>query len=166
MISQSQSTAARAIDCPQCAAKAGEPCLNVGGIDKTSHAIRSHLHLSMVRPLPTAAACEALTRIEGTREGALPFVHWLSGAYEFRAQSSGSNNLAMGVYIHDDPKPAAMVRRHLLDIATAHGLLVSHPRKRGGGRHLVTARGRAFHAAGGDLTRFLAMWQPEPAATA
>ena len=57
--------------------------------------------------------------------------------------------------------PVAMVRRHLLDIATAHGLLVSNPILRGRARHEVTPRGRALHAAGGDLARFLAAWQPE-----
>ena len=97
-----------------------------------------------------------LTEIAGTRADTKPFVYWLDGAHEFRSQSSGANNLAMGVYLGDATKPVPTVRRALLDMATAHGLLVSHPVFKGRGRHEVTARGRALHAAGGDLQRFLA----------
>ncbi|WP_298625098.1 hypothetical protein [uncultured Zoogloea sp.] len=156
MITQGQSNAARAIACPKCLVGAGEFCLHGNPAEKTSHAIRTHLYLASVRPLPTAAVCAALTEIAGTRADTKPFVHWLDGAHEFRSQSSGANNLAMGVYLGDATKPVAMVRRALLDMATAHGLLVSHPVFKGRGRHEVTARGRALHAAGGDLQRFLA----------
>ena len=161
MISQGQSTAARAIDCPHCPAKIGQCCIHANPAEKTSHALRAHLYLSMVRPLPSAAACSALTEIVGVRADAKPFVHWLDGAHEFRSQNSGTNNLVMGVYATSGTTPVAMVRRHLLDIATAHGLLVSNPILRGRARHEVTPRGRALHVAGGDLARFLAAWQPE-----
>lgn len=156
MITQGQSNAARVIACPRCSAHPGQFCIHGNPAEKTSHAIRTHLYLASVRPLPTEAVCAALTEVVGTRADAQPFVRWLDGAHEFRAQSSAGNSLAMGVYLGDARKPVAMVRRHLLDMATAHGLLVSHPVFKGRARHEVTARGRALHAAGGDLPRFLA----------
>lgn len=157
MITQGQSNAARAIECPKCRVPPGQPCTHGDSIEKSSHAIRTHLYLASVRPLPTAAACLALTEVVGQREDAKPFIHWLDGAHEFRSQSSGASSLAMGVYVGDARKPVTMVQRHLLDLAASHGLLISHPVYKGRGRYEVTARGLAFHQAGGDLQRLAAI---------
>ena len=155
MITPAQKRAALAIACPRCHAQASQNCIHGNPAEKSSHALRTHLYLASVRPLPTEAVCATLTKIAGTRADAQPFIRWLDGAHEFRSPNSGANYLAMGVFLGDARKPVAMVRRQLLDLATAHGLLVSHPVSKGRGRHEVTARGRAFHAAGGDLARFL-----------
>ena len=88
MITQGQSNAARAIECPKCRVPPGQPCTHGDSIEKSSHAIRTHLYLASVRPMPTAAACLALTEVVGQREDAKPFIHWLDGAHEFRSQSS------------------------------------------------------------------------------
>lgn len=154
MITAKQNQAAREIVCEVCGAGIGVWC--VGMSIGSTHALRAHTVAATQRPLPTDVVCAALTQIDGRRSDAQPFVRWLDGAHDFRSQSSGANNLAMGVYLGDATKPVAMVRRALLDMATAHGLLVSHPVFKGRGRHEVTARGRALHAAGGDLQRFLA----------
>lgn len=155
MITPAQKRAALAIACPRCHAHVGQHCIHGNPTEKSSHALRTHLYLATVRPLPTEAVCAALTEVAGTRADAQPFIRWLDGAHEFRSQNSGANHLAMGVFLGNARTPVAVIRRLLLDMATAHGLLVSHPVSKGRGRFEVTVRGRAFHAAGGDLGRFL-----------
>ncbi len=162
-ISTIQHRAARAIACDTCGAPAGVPCTGITPI--YSHALRAHTFAAMGRPLPTAAVALALTQVEGQRDDAQAFVFWMDGAHEFRADTFG-NDMVMGVFRIGGSARLGKVRRALLDLATNHGLLISAVESRGRGRHIVSRRGLAFHAAGGDLDRFMANWRPELAATA
>ncbi len=162
-ISTIQHRAARAIACDTCGAPAGTPCTGITTI--YSHALRAHTFAAMGRPLPTAAVALALTQLEGQREDARSFLSWMDGAHEFRSDTFG-NDMVLGVFRCGELARIGKVRRALLDLATAHGLLISAVESRGRGRHIVSRRGLAFHAAGGDLDRFMASWRPELAASA
>ncbi len=163
ILTAAQHKAGRAIACETCGAPAGTACFNI--TSQYSHALRAHTVIAMQRPLPTAADCAALTQVDGRRADAQPFLAWLSGAHEFRSNPFG-NDMVLGVYKAGEVEMVATVRRALLELATGAGLLISAVESRGRGRHIVSPRGIALHAAGGDLEKFLASWQPELAATA
>lgn len=152
MITAKQHIAARTIACDTCGAPIGIACRGMS--QKMSHALRAHTVSSRDKPLPTEAVCTALTQIDGLRDDARPFVHWLDGAHDFRSMSAGTNGLTLGVFRLGEQVPVAKVRRALIDMAMAHGLVISAVESRGRGRFIASDRGRLFHEAGGDLLRF------------
>ena len=152
MITAKQHQGARAIVCEVCGAGVNVECLGMSiGM---SHALRAHTVAAMQRPLPTDVVCAALTQIDGRRSDAQPFVRWLDGAHDFRAMSAGSNHLTLGVFKLGAQIPEAQVRRVLIDMANAHGLLISAVESKGRGRFITSPRGRLLHAVDGDLLRF------------
>mgnify|MGYP001222856854 CR=1 FL=1 len=151
MITSKQHLEARQIRCEICGAGVGVACkLSIN----MSHALRVHTVAARAKPLPTEAVCAALTQVDGKRDDAQPFVHWLDGAHDFRAMSAGNNHLTLGVFRLGEHLPVAKVRRALLDLGVAHGLLISAVESKGRGRFIASDRGRLFHEAGGDLLRF------------
>lgn len=157
-ITSTEHRLALAIRCPvdTCKAPPGIRC-NVEAVSG-GHAARAHLYLSTIRPEPDAACIAAFTKVDGIRADARPFVHWLSGEYEFRSSPQQAGALTVRVFpvgtsrqISKLPtqgkgtdRSLAGVRRILIDMALRHGLLISSS-EGGRGRYLVTERGVAFY---------------------